>query len=51
MEAGAVALLVTIEAEDADSVENLKKFATNNLDLFASRKTPPPFEWSATEDR
>ena len=51
MEASADALLVTIEAGDADSVEQLKEVVARHLERFAFREAPLPFEWSATEDR
>jgi hypothetical protein len=51
MEASADALLVTIETDDADSVEQLKEVVANHLDRFAFREAPLPFKWSATENR
>lgn len=51
MEASADALLVTIETDDAESIEQLKEVVANHLDRFAFREAPLPFEWSAIEDR
>jgi hypothetical protein len=48
LEASADTLLVTIETDDADSVEQLKEVVANHLDRFAFREAPLPFEWSAT---
>jgi uncharacterized protein len=48
MEASADALLVTIETDDAESVEQLKESVVRHLDRFAFREAPLPFEWSAT---
>ena len=51
MEASADALLVTIETDDAESVEQLKEVVAKHLDRFAFQEAPLPFKWSATEDR
>jgi hypothetical protein len=51
MEASADALLVTIETDDAESVEQLKDVVAKHLDRFAFREAPLSFKWSATEDR
>ena len=51
MEAGADALFVTVETEDAETVERLKEIVADHLDRFAFREAPLPFEWSATTDR
>jgi uncharacterized protein len=51
MEASADALLVTIETDDTESVEQLKKAVAKHLDRFAFREAPLPFKWSAAEDR
>ena len=48
MEASANALLVTIETDDAVSVEQLKESVVRHLDRFAFREAPLPFEWSTT---
>ena len=48
MGASADALLVTIETDDADSLEQLKESVVRHLDRFAFREAPLPFEWSAT---
>jgi hypothetical protein len=48
MEASADALLVTIETDNAESVEQLKESVVRHLDRFAFREAPLPFEWSAT---
>jgi hypothetical protein len=48
IEASADTLIVTIETDDADSVEQLKEVVANHLDRFAFREAPLPFEWSAT---
>jgi hypothetical protein len=47
MEVNADALLVTIEADDEVSVEQLKGSGVRHLDRFAFREAPLPFEWSA----
>ncbi len=47
MEASADALLVTIEADDPESVGQLKEVVARHLDRFAFREAPLPFEWSA----
>jgi len=49
MEAGADALLVTIETDEAESLERLKEVVAHHLDRFAFREAPLPFEWSAME--
>jgi hypothetical protein len=49
MEADAEALTVTVEAEDAETVERMKGVVASHLDRFAFREAPLPFEWSATE--
>jgi hypothetical protein len=51
LEASADALLITVETSDAEAVERLKEIVATHLDRFAFREGPPPFEWSATEDR
>jgi uncharacterized protein len=51
MEASADALLVSIETDEAESVERLKEIVANHLDRFAFREAPLPFEWSEIEDR
>ena len=48
MEANADVLLVTIETDDAESIEQLKEVVAKHLDRFAFREAPLPFEWSAT---
>jgi uncharacterized protein len=48
LEASPDALLVTIETDDAESVEQLKESVVRHLDRFAFREAPLPFEWSAT---
>ncbi|RVT43242.1 DUF2218 domain-containing protein [Sphingobium algorifonticola] len=39
-------LLVTIEAEDAETVERMKGVVANHLDRFAFREAPLPFDWT-----
>ena len=51
MEASADGLLVSIEADDTESVEQLKEIVAQHLDRFAFREAPLPLKWSATEDR
>jgi hypothetical protein len=46
MEAGADALLVTIEAEEQETVERMKGVLASHLDRFAFREAPLPFDWS-----
>lgn len=38
-------LLVTIEAEDAETVERMKGVISSHLDRFAFREAPLPFDW------
>ncbi len=38
-------LLVTIEAEDAETVERMKGVVSSHLDRFAFREAPLPFDW------
>jgi hypothetical protein len=47
LEASADGLLVTIEADDPDSVERFKETLARHLDRFAFREAPLPFDWSA----
>jgi len=51
LEAGADALLVTIETDDAQAIEPLKATLATHLDRFAFREAPLGFSWSGTEDR
>jgi len=51
LEASADALLVTLETDDAGSVEQLKETVVKHLDRFAFREAPLPFTWSPTEER
>ena len=46
MEAEAQALLVTIEAEETETVERMKGVVASHLDRFAFREAPLAFEWS-----
>lgn len=46
MEAEAQALLVTIEAEERETVERMKGVVANHLDRFAFREAPLAFDWS-----
>lgn len=39
-------LLVTIEAEDAETVERMKGVVSSHLDRFAFREAPLPFDWT-----
>ena len=45
MEAQPEALLVTIEAQDAETVERMKGVVSSHLDRFAFREAPLPFDW------
>ncbi|MDX3910290.1 MAG: DUF2218 domain-containing protein [Sphingobium sp.] len=45
MEAEPEALLVTVEAKDAETVERMKSVVANHLDRFAFREAPLPFDW------
>jgi uncharacterized protein len=45
MEAEPEALLVTVEAEDAETVERMKGVVSSHLDRFAFREAPLPFDW------
>lgn len=38
-------LLVTIDAEDAETVERMKGVVSSHLDRFAFREAPLPFDW------
>jgi uncharacterized protein len=46
MEADADALLVTVEAEEQETVERMKGVLASHLDRFAFREAPLPFDWS-----
>ncbi len=45
MTAQSDSLLVTIEAEDAETVERMKGVVSSHLDRFAFREAPLPFAW------
>ena len=47
LEAGADALMVTIEGEENQEVERLKGVVATHLDRFAFREPPLRFDWSA----
>jgi uncharacterized protein len=47
MEASQDSLLVTIEAEESETLERMKGVVASHLDRFAFREAPLPFEWSA----
>lgn len=47
MEASRGSLLVTIEAEESETLERMKEVVASHLDRFAFREAPLPFEWSA----
>ena len=47
LEATDDALLVTIEAEDSETVERMKGVVATHLDRFAFREAPLRFDWSA----
>jgi uncharacterized protein len=47
MEANQDSLLVTIEAEESETLERMKGVVSSHLDRFAFREAPLPFEWSA----
>jgi uncharacterized protein len=46
MEADASVLLVTIEAQEMETVERMKGVVASHLDRFAFREAPLAFEWS-----
>jgi uncharacterized protein len=46
MEANQDSLLVTIEAEESETLERMKGVVSSHLDRFAFREAPLPFEWS-----
>jgi uncharacterized protein len=45
MEAQPEALLVTVEAEDAETLDRMKGVVSSHLDRFAFREAPLPFDW------
>lgn len=47
MEASGDALLVSVEADDHETVERMKEVVATHLDRFAFREAPLPFDWSA----
>jgi hypothetical protein len=47
MEASGDALLVTIEAEEGETLERMKGVVASHLDRFAFREAPLPFAWTA----
>jgi hypothetical protein len=47
MEASGDSLLVTIEAEEGETLERMKGVVASHLDRFAFREAPLPFAWSA----
>ena len=47
LEPGADALLVTIEGEEAETVERMKGVVATHVDRFAFREAPLKFDWSA----
>jgi hypothetical protein len=51
LEAREDALIVTVETEEAETVEQIKLTVAKHLDRFAFREAPLPFEWSAPKDR
>lgn len=46
IEADANALLVTIEAQEKETVERMKDVVASHLDRFAFREAPLAFDWS-----
>ncbi len=46
MEADADALLVTIEAQEKETIERMKGVVASHLDRFAFREAPLAFDWS-----
>jgi hypothetical protein len=46
MEADASVLLVTIEAQEMETVERMKGVVASHLDRFAFREAPLAFDWS-----
>ena len=45
LDAGADALLVTIEGEESEAVERMKGVVATHLDRFAFREAPLRFDW------
>jgi uncharacterized protein len=45
-DAGEDALLVTIKAEESETVERMKGVVASHLDRFAFREAPLRFDWS-----
>jgi uncharacterized protein len=46
MEADADGLVVTIEAQETETVERMKDVVARHLDRFAFREAPLAFDWS-----
>ena len=46
MEADADGLVVTIEAQETETVERMKDVVSRHLDQFAFREAPLAFDWS-----
>src|SRR5579884_1043832 len=49
LDARADTLLVTIEADDAETVDRMKGVIAAHLDRFAFREAPLPFDWTPAE--
>lgn len=45
MEAQPASLIVTVEAEEAETVERMKGVVADHLNRFAFREAPLPFDW------
>ena len=45
MRADTVGLTVTVEAEEAETLERMKGVVASHLDRFAFREAPLPFQW------
>ncbi|MET0528142.1 MAG: DUF2218 domain-containing protein [Microvirga sp.] len=45
MRADSIGLTVTVEAEEAETLERMKGVVASHLDRFAFREAPLPFQW------
>jgi hypothetical protein len=45
MRADTIGLTVTVEAEEAETLERMKGVIASHLDRFAFREAPLPFQW------
>jgi hypothetical protein len=46
MKAGEADLLVTVDADDAETLDRIKGVVASHLDRFAFREAPLAFQWS-----